>query len=155
MLSEPKIENLKKKFTLVVSRDKMGLQTFPIVLLNLMAGELFGLLIWLKKKLWWSEGIVFCNGWSTCQWLNDKMIMNHLINVLRYLRYTKLIVHFFIQYLSIFYTGSNIWNHYIYVCVCIYIVCIYTYIYTYIYIYIYILYIYMYIYMYTECKKRD
>ena len=50
MLSERKIENLKKKFTLVVSRDKMGLQTFPIVLLYLMARKLFGLLIWLKKN---------------------------------------------------------------------------------------------------------
>ena len=50
MLSERKIENLKKKFILVVSRDKMGLQTFPIVLLNLMARKLFGLLILLKKN---------------------------------------------------------------------------------------------------------
>ena len=51
MLSEHKVENLNnKKFTLVVSRDKMGFLTFPIVLLYLMARKLFDLLIWLKKK---------------------------------------------------------------------------------------------------------
>ena len=43
--------------------------------------------------------------------------MNQLINVLRYLRYTKLIVYFFIQSLSILYTGLKS----LYMCVCLFI----------------------------------